>query len=61
MTIDKCKACHDGNLKNTKAESLKSAAHIMCKKCHISERAKGKAAAPTQCRSGCHIEKVSAN
>lgn len=55
MTIDKCKACHNDNTKHAKLEDLKNAVHVMCKTCHIKERAKGRQSAPTRCRGGCHI------
>lgn len=55
MSIDKCGACHNDTMKNTKVEGLKNAVHVMCKRCHIKERAQGRQAAPTQCRGGCHI------
>lgn len=57
MTIDKCEACHNSNMKNAKVDSLRKAGHVLCKNCHSNERAKGRTSAPTQCR-GCHIEKA---
>lgn len=57
MTIDKCEACHNDNMKNTQLDSLRKASHLLCRNCHSNERAKGRTSAPTQCR-GCHIEKA---
>lgn len=53
MTIDKCQACHNDDVKGGNLESVRKAAHGQCKECHSSERAKGRTAAPVQCH-GCH-------
>lgn len=58
MTIDKCEACHNDNtMKNAQLNSLRKAAHVLCKDCHSNERAKGRTTAPSQCRA-CHSEKA---
>lgn len=53
MTVDKCESCHNGNIGNSQFDSLRKAAHELCKNCHKAEREKGRVSAPTQCR-GCH-------
>lgn len=52
MTIDKCGACHEGAVKNSQVDSVRKAAHQLCKECHSREREKGRPA-PSSC-SVCH-------
>jgi hypothetical protein len=53
MTIDKCGACHNDGVKSSPLDSVRKAAHALCKDCHSKERANGRTAAPSGCIS-CH-------
>ena len=51
MTVGRCGACHDENLKNPKLDSVREAAHALCKECHSRERERGRPAP----RAGCNV------
>lgn len=59
MTIDKCEACHNDSGNDLALDSVRKAAHALCKDCHARERASGRTAAPSSC-SACHPRQTAA-